>query len=80
MIEDNKIQKNIKCHFCLSEKEVNFKDIARLQRYINERGMIIPRQKTRLCAKHQRQVSSAIRKARLFALLSVGGRKNTMKV
>lgn len=65
-----------KCYFCFNEEDVSYKDVNQLKRCSNERGMIVPRQKTRLCAYHQRKLSSAIKKARLLALLPVGGRKN----
>lgn len=65
------------CYFCVdSEKGISYKDVAKLKRFLNERDMVIPRQKTRLCAYHQRKLSSSIKKARFLALLPVGGRKN----
>ena len=46
-----------------------FKEINRLRRYINERGKILPRRMSGNCAKHQRQLSEAIKRARAIALL-----------
>ena len=66
-----------RCHFCVSgDSELSFKEVSKLKRFLNEREMIIPRQKSRLCAFHQRRLSNSIKKARYLALLPVGGRKN----
>ncbi|KKP69839.1 30S ribosomal protein S18 [candidate division CPR3 bacterium GWF2_35_18] len=74
--KDNKGYINY-CYFCVDgEKEISCKDVAKLKRFLNERDMVISRQKTRLCAYHQRKLSSSIKKARFLALLPVGGRKN----
>lgn len=47
----------------------DYKDIERLRKYISERGKIIPRRVTGNCAKHQRQLSISIKRARFMALL-----------
>ena len=58
------------CDFCVSKIEyIDYKDAGRLHRYINERGKILPRRVTGNCAKHQRQLSEAIKRARAIALL-----------
>jgi len=58
------------CSFCVDKVEhVDYKDIARLRRYISERGKIMPRRISGNCAKHQRQVTLAIKRARHVALL-----------
>ncbi|MDR1101804.1 MAG: 30S ribosomal protein S18 [Clostridiales bacterium] len=58
------------CPFCIDKiKFVDYKDIARLRRFITERGKIIPRRVSGNCAKHQRQVTLAIKRARHIALL-----------
>ena len=58
------------CDFCVSKIEyIDYKDVNRLRRYINERGKILPRRMTGNCAKHQRQLSEAIKRARAIALL-----------
>ncbi|MCO5221176.1 MAG: 30S ribosomal protein S18 [Thermomicrobiales bacterium] len=55
-------------------KEVDYKDLPRLRRHISERGKIEPRRKTGTCAKHQRSLTTAIKRARHVALLPfVGG-------
>lgn len=58
------------CGFCVDKiGEVDYKDIPRLRRYISERGKIEPRRKLGTCAKHQRSVTVAIKRARYLALL-----------
>ena len=49
--------------------KIDYKDVRLLQRYISERGKILPRRMTGTCAKHQRQLSTAIKRARVIALL-----------
>ena len=57
------------CAFCGVEGEVDYKDLARLSKFISERGKILPRRVTGTCAKHQRMVTTAIKRARNLALL-----------
>lgn len=58
------------CNFCLDKVEViDYKDIARLRRYISERAKILPRRVTGTCARHQRDLTIAIKRARYLALL-----------
>lgn len=58
------------CGFCVdSIGEVDYKDIARLRRHLSERGKIEPRRKLGTCAKHQRSLTVAIKRARHVALL-----------
>ncbi|MDR1960699.1 MAG: 30S ribosomal protein S18 [Gracilibacteraceae bacterium] len=59
------------CEFCVSKAEgIDYKDIARLKKFITaERGKIMPRRVSGNCAKHQRQVTVAIKRARAIALL-----------
>lgn len=58
------------CAFCVDKVEViDYKDIAKLRRFITERGKILPRRISGNCAKHQRQVTVAIKRARNIALL-----------
>ena len=58
------------CQFCVDKVEhIDYKEIARLRRYINERGKILPRRMSGTCAKHQRQRSVAIKRARAIARL-----------
>lgn len=58
------------CNFCVDKvNELDYKDVAKLRRYITEGGKIIPRRSSGTCAKHQRMVAEAIKRARVMALL-----------
>jgi len=58
------------CRFCeRNVKEIDYKDVDILRRYVPERGKISPRRITGTCAFHQRKLSRAIKRARLMALL-----------
>lgn len=58
------------CQFCADKaQEMDYKDVSRLRRYVTDRGKILPRRVTGNCAKHQRQVTVAIKRARMVALL-----------
>lgn len=58
------------CHFCVDHiTEIDYKDLGRLRRYINDRGKIEPRRKTGTCAKHQRRLTQALKRARVLALM-----------
>lgn len=58
------------CHFCTNKiDEIDYKDTKTLQRYVSERGKILPRRVTGACAKHQRKVTTAVKRARAVALL-----------
>ena len=58
------------CQFCVDKMtHVDYKDTARLRKYLSERGKILPRRTTGTCAMHQRQLTTAIKQARQIALL-----------
>ena len=58
------------CGFCVDKVEsIDYKDVARLRRYISERTKILPRRVTGTCARHQRELTVAIKRARHLALL-----------
>ena len=58
------------CGFCVDKVEsIAYKDVARLRRYISERAKILPRRVTGTCARHQRELTVAIKRARHLALL-----------
>lgn len=58
------------CVFCGEKaKAIDYKDVATLKKYISERGKILPRRITGNCAKHQRELTVAIKRARHLALL-----------
>lgn len=58
------------CYFCAEKKEPTFEDVANLQRFITERGKIIPRSRNGLCAKHQAALALNTKYARHLALIS----------
>lgn len=58
------------CQFCVEKCEtIDYKDAVKLKRYISERSKILPRRTTGTCAMHQRQLTTAIKRARQIALL-----------
>ena len=58
------------CSFCVDKvEEIDYKDVAKLRKFITERGKILPRRITGTCAKHQRKINLAIKRARAIALL-----------
>ena len=58
------------CQFCVDKVDhIDYKDVAKLRRFVTERGKILPRRISGNCAKHQRQVTVAIKRARNIALL-----------
>jgi small subunit ribosomal protein S18 len=58
------------CTFCVDKLEsVDYKDVVRLRRFVNERGKMLPRRVSGNCAGHQRQLTVAIKRARILALL-----------
>ena len=58
------------CSFCVDKvDEIDYKDVAKLRKFITERGKILPRRISGNCAKHQRQLTIAIKRARTVALL-----------
>ena len=58
------------CTFCVDKiQHIDYKDIMRLRRFTNERGKILPRRMMGTCAKHQRQLGVAIKRARSIALM-----------
>ena len=66
---DKKKRKN--CNFCMDKVEViDYKDVAKIKRYLTEAGKILPRRITGTCAEHQRMLAKAIKRAREAALIS----------
>ena len=63
-------QKKKVCVFCGKENnEIDYKDVAKLKKYVSERGKILPRRITGNCAKHQRALTVAIKRARHISLM-----------
>lgn len=62
------------CVFCQEKvAEIDFKDINRLKKFVTESGKMLPRRMSGNCAKHQRELSKAIKRARVAALLPFKG-------
>ncbi len=58
------------CQFCADKTEtIDYKDVEKLKKYVTERGKILPKRITGTCAVHQREVTKAIKRARIVALL-----------
>ncbi|MGI6152619.1 MAG: 30S ribosomal protein S18 [Christensenellaceae bacterium] len=58
------------CNFCVDKvTDIDYKDIGKLKKYLTERGKIMPRRASGVCAKHQRQLAIAIKRARIMALI-----------
>ena len=69
-----KIARKKVCQFCVDHlDEIDYKDVAKLKRYITEKGKILPRRQTGTCAEHQRTLTVAIKRAREMALLPYVG-------
>ena len=72
---DDRPQRNRKprrkvCQFCADKVEfIDYKDVAKLRRFVSERAKILPRRITGTCAKHQRELTTAIKRARQIALI-----------
>ena len=56
------------CYMCTG-KNIDYKDVEILRKYINDKGKILPRRVTGACAKHQRHIAEQIKRARAIALL-----------
>jgi small subunit ribosomal protein S18 len=57
------------CRFCTQKLKIDYKDSDMLRKFVTERGKILPRRITGTCAKHQRVLAAAIKRARIIALL-----------
>lgn len=57
------------CVFCGKDNVIDYKDTAKLKKYVSERGKILPRRITGTCAKHQRALTVSIKRARHVALM-----------
>ena len=62
------------CAFCLEKATaIDYKDVNKLKKYVTERGKMLPRRMTGACASHQRLLATAIKRARIVALLPFKG-------
>ncbi len=70
MKKDRRRTRRKVCSFCVDKLEhIDYKDTARLRKYITERGKILPRRISGNCAHHQRQLTVAVKRARHIALM-----------
>lgn len=68
--ERGRRQRRRVCSFCVDKVDkIDFKDAGRLKRFMSEKGKILPRRISGNCARHQRQLTVAIKRARIVALL-----------
>ena len=80
-MEENKFKKPMRrisrkkvCTLSVEKAEhIDYKDSTKLKQFVTEKGKILPRRMTGVCAKHQRELSEAIKKARIVALLPFKG-------
>lgn len=69
MRQDRRRRRKV-CSFCVEKAtSIDYKDVGRLKKYVTERGKIVPRRISGNCARHQRQLTTAIKRARLVALM-----------
>lgn len=76
-MEDKNVKRPVKkmprkkvCVFCVEKvDELDYKDVAKLKKFITEKGKILPRRMSGVCAKHQRMVATAVKRARVMALI-----------
>jgi len=68
-IPKRKITVPKECYFCAQKKEPSYAEVADLQKFVTDRGKIVVRTRSGLCAKHQRRVTVAIKHARHLALM-----------
>lgn len=65
-----RVTKKKVCAFCMEKAtSIDYKDVNKLRRFITEKGKILPARQTNVCAKHQRELAKAIKRARCAALL-----------
>ncbi|OPJ55435.1 30S ribosomal protein S18 [Alkalithermobacter paradoxus] len=70
MINKKRRRRKKVCTFCADKNiRIDYKDTNRLKKYVTERGKILPRRISGVCAKHQRDITTAIKRARNIALL-----------
>ncbi len=76
-MENKEIKKTVRkparrkvCNFCVEKAQsIDYKDVAKLKKYLTESGKILPRRMTGVCARHQRELAVAIKRARQMALI-----------
>lgn len=62
------------CIFCVDKTEkIDYKDVAKLKKFVTEKGKMLPRRMTGVCSSHQKLLATAIKQARMVALLPFKG-------
>ncbi|MFH1457455.1 MAG: 30S ribosomal protein S18 [Patescibacteria group bacterium] len=69
MNTNNNIPEQKHCLYCVENSAVDWQDVQTLQRFFSHYARIVPRRRTGLCAKHQRAVARAIKRARIMGLM-----------
>jgi small subunit ribosomal protein S18 len=70
-LQQRRFQRKKFCRFCSEKVEfIDYKDMKILRNYLTERGKVLPRRMTGTCAKHQRELTESIKRARNIALLA----------
>ncbi len=64
------MQRRKTCHFCETKVAIDYKEEHLIDRFTNDRGKILPRRVSGTCARHQRQLSQAVKRGRFLALIS----------
>ncbi|MEK7581278.1 MAG: 30S ribosomal protein S18 [Patescibacteria group bacterium] len=65
-----RLQRAKRCPLCVTDTVVDYKDVATLKKHVSERGKIMGRARTGVCATHQRQLTKSVKRARYVALMS----------
>jgi small subunit ribosomal protein S18 len=69
-----RVQRRKVCTFCVEKAtSIDYKDVNKLKKFVTEKGKMLPRRMTGVCAEHQRDLAEAIKKARVMALLPFKG-------
>ncbi|MBR1987514.1 MAG: 30S ribosomal protein S18 [Clostridia bacterium] len=74
-VKSHRPMKKKVCIFCEDKncKSIDYKDVNRLRKFVTEKGKILPRRQTNTCARHQRELTVAVKRARNIALLPFSG-------
>ena len=69
-----RVSKKKVCQFCIEKATaIDYKEVGKLKKYVTEKGKMLPRRMTGVCAKHQRMLAEAVKRARIVALLPFKG-------
>jgi small subunit ribosomal protein S18 len=70
LTQTNQFKKPRQCFFCANNNvQIDYKDMKTIRRYISSFAKIVPRKRSGVCMKHQRELSNAIKRARIMALI-----------